>query len=84
MCGCLRVWRGERLADEIPSPPLPPAQTWCRGKKKWECESLCLDCHSFSFRSYCDPDFKTPEEYEKERWQQLVKGGGEAATVAAS
>lgn len=34
-------------------------QTWCRGKKKWESETLCLDCHCFSFRSYCDPDFKT-------------------------
>jgi hypothetical protein len=44
-------------------------QTWCRGKKKWESECLCLDCHSFSFRSYCDPDFKTPEDVEKERWQ---------------
>ncbi|KAL4855996.1 hypothetical protein ACK3TF_003441 [Chlorella vulgaris] len=49
-------------------------QTWCRGKKKWESECLCLDCHSFSFRSYCDPDFKTPEDVEKERWQALVKG----------
>lgn len=34
---------------------------------------LCLECHSFTKRTYCDPDFKTPEEYEKERWQ--VRGG---------
>lgn len=44
-------------------------QMWCRGKKKWESEILCLDCHSFTLRTYADPDFKTPEEYEKERWQ---------------
>lgn len=31
-----------------------------------------MDCHSFTRRNYCDPDFKTPEEYEKERWQDLV------------
>ncbi len=48
------------------------AQTWCRGKKKWESELLCLACHSFSWRSYCDPDFKTPEEYEKARWEELL------------
>lgn len=51
----------------------PCRQTWCRGKKKWESECLCLECHSFSFRSYCDPDFKTPEDYEKERWQVSVE-----------
>ena len=43
-------------------------QTWCRGKKRWESESLCLDCHTFSRRAYVDPDFRTPEEYEKDRW----------------
>eukprot|EP00210_Caulerpa_lentillifera_P005308 g5071.t1 len=47
-------------------------QTWCRGKKQWESEILCLDCHHFSWRSYKDPDFKTPEEYEKEKWTDLV------------
>jgi hypothetical protein len=47
-------------------------QTWCRGKKLWESEVLCLDCHKFSFRAYKDPDFKTPEQYEKERWETLV------------
>jgi len=31
-----------------------------------------LACHSFSWRSYCDPDFKTPEEYEKARWEELL------------
>ena len=50
-----------------------PAQTWCRGKKKWESELLCMDCHSFTWRDYADPDFKTPEEYERERWEQLMK-----------
>ncbi|KAF5831486.1 hypothetical protein DUNSADRAFT_13044 [Dunaliella salina] len=48
-------------------------QTWCRGKKWWESESLCLDCHTFSFRSYTDPDFKTPEEWEKEMWSEMTK-----------
>lgn len=55
-------------------------QTWCRGKKKWDSECLCLDCHMFSRRQYCDPDFKTPEEYEKERWESLA---GSKATVKA-
>ena len=27
-------------------------QTWCRGKKKWESETLCLDCFNYSWRSY--------------------------------
>jgi hypothetical protein len=49
-------------------------QTWCRAKKKWESETLCLDCHRYSWREYSDPDFKTPEDYEKERWTQLVSG----------
>jgi hypothetical protein len=49
-------------------------QTWCRGKRVWESESLCLDCHRFSWRGYRDPDFKTPEQYEKERWGALVAG----------
>lgn len=48
---------------------------WCRGKKKWESEILCLDCHSFTLRTYSDPDFKTPEEYEKERWQVRKETG---------
>lgn len=47
-------------------------QTWCRGKKKWESELLCLDCHSYSWRSYSDPDFMTPEDYEKQRWESLM------------
>ena len=49
-------------------------QTWCRGKKLWESETLCLDCFSFSWRSYRDPDFKTPEDYERERWEAIVAG----------
>ena len=54
-------------------------QTWCRGKKKWESETLCEDCHLFSFRSYEDPDFKTPEEYEKEKWETFVSQPEEIA-----
>jgi hypothetical protein len=38
----------------------------------WESECLCLDCHKFSWRAYRDPDFKTPEQYEKEHWTELV------------
>lgn len=57
-----------------PTPAAPTPQTWCRGKKVWEAESLCLDCHAFSFRSYADPDFETPEQYEKRRWQELAQG----------
>mmetsp|Transcript_39967 Transcript_39967/g.55557 ORF Transcript_39967/g.55557 Transcript_39967/m.55557 type:complete len:154 (+) Transcript_39967:170-631(+) len=48
-------------------------QTWCRGKKKWESELLCLDCHMFSWRSYCDPDFLMPEEYEKLKWAKMLE-----------
>ncbi|GLC34397.1 hypothetical protein PLESTB_000732800 [Pleodorina starrii] len=47
-------------------------QTWCRGKRVWASESLCMACHSFSWRSYRDPDFKTPEQYEKELWEGLA------------
>jgi hypothetical protein len=57
-------------------------QTWCRGKKKWDAEALCLDCHAFTRRTYCDPDFKTPEEAEKERWTELT--GAQAAAVPAA
>merc|ERR1712137_379923 len=48
-------------------------QTWCRGNRKWESEILCLDCYSFSWRSYKDPEFSTPQEYEKERWHKMIK-----------
>ena len=47
-------------------------QTWCRGKKHWESEAVCLDCMQYSFRGYRDPDFQTPEEFEKARWTALV------------
>ena len=47
-------------------------QTWCRGKKKFESESICVDCHMWSWRSYADPDFLTPEEYDKLRWEKMV------------
>ena len=60
-------------------------QTWCRGKKHWESELLCLDCHSFSWRAYRDPDFKTPEEYEREKWEALMQQDAQAPlTVSAS
>eukprot|EP00879_Flechtneria_rotunda_P003561 GHRR01003795.1.p1 GENE.GHRR01003795.1~~GHRR01003795.1.p1 ORF type:complete len:147 (+),score=35.71 GHRR01003795.1:251-691(+) len=52
------------------------SQTWCRGKRVWESELLCLDCHKFSWRFYRDPDFKTPNQYEKERWTELVARTG--------
>lgn len=48
-------------------------QTWCRGRKWWQAESLCLDCHCFSWREYHDPDFKTPEQWEKEEWTARTK-----------
>ena len=47
--------------------------TWCRGKKKFESETICLDCHMWSWRSYFDPDFLTPEESDKLRWEKMVK-----------
>merc|ERR1711982_117278 len=47
-------------------------QTWCRGKKMWESELLCLDCHMWSWRSYRDPDFMMPEDYEKEKWNSMI------------
>ncbi|PNW81318.1 hypothetical protein CHLRE_07g350926v5 [Chlamydomonas reinhardtii] len=50
-------------------------QTWCRGKRLWASESLCMACHAFSFRSYADPDFKTPEQYEKELWEEMAAAG---------
>jgi hypothetical protein len=59
-------------------------QTWCRGKKKWDAECLCLDCHMFTRRTYCDPDFKTPEDYEKERWEAMVRAQPDAAAAAAA
>lgn len=48
-------------------------QTWCRGKKQFESETLCMDCHMFSWRSYSDPDFMLPEEYDKVRWEKMVR-----------
>ena len=62
----------------------PPSQTWCRGKKLWESEALCMDCHSFSWRSYKDPDFLFPHEMEKLRFPILRKTNGDASNVAAS
>ena len=69
-------------------------QEWCRGNKSWTAESLCLDCHCFSWRSYTcapralpcvprqapngvaasrrDPEFLSPEDFEKLMWAKLV------------
>jgi hypothetical protein len=59
-------------------------QTWCRGKKQFESETLCMDCHMFSWRSYSDPDFMLPEEYDKVRWEKMVrdKAGADAGADA--
>ena len=48
-------------------------QAWCRGKKKFESEILCMDCYMFSWRSYCDPDFETPEYHQKKLWERIVE-----------
>jgi len=38
----------------------------------------------FHRRSYADPDFKTPEQYEKEKWAALMVAlAGSAAVKAA-
>ena len=39
----------------------------------WESETLCSDCHSFSWRAYQDPDFLFPEVFEKVQWQVACK-----------
>lgn len=48
-------------------------QSWCKGQRKWEQESVCLDCMRFSYRAYQDPEWKLPAEYEKERWMQILR-----------
>ena len=58
-------------------------QTWCRSKKAFESETLCLDCHMFSWRSYSDPDFLTPEEYDKIRWENMVNDKAAGRPVVA-
>jgi len=57
-------------------------QTWCRGKKKFESETICMDCHMWSWRSYVDPDFLTPEEFDKIRWEKMVKENEKAREIA--
>jgi hypothetical protein len=57
-------------------------QTWCRGRKHWESESLCLACHAFSRHAYRDADFESPEEAEKRLWTAMVAGAGAAAAAA--
>lgn len=59
-------------------------QTWCRGKKHWESELLCLDCHKFTWRAYRDPDFKTPEEYDREKWEALIEADTPTAQPVAA
>jgi hypothetical protein len=49
------------------------SQTWCRGKKKFESETICCECHMWSWRSYADPDFLSPEEYDKLKWEKMVQ-----------
>lgn len=62
-------------AADVAAAALPPC---CRGCKLWESETLCLDCLTFSYRSYKDPDFLTPEQREKIHWEQLA---GQMATT---
>ena len=47
-------------------------QEWSRGTQSWTAESLCLDCHCFSYRSYTDPEFLVSEEREKLMWNKLL------------
>lgn len=47
-------------------------QTWCRGKKKWTSECVCLDCHQFTLREYADPDYLTPEDHMKQLWANIM------------
>ena len=35
-------------------------------------ETFCVDCQSWSFRSYCDPDFMMPEEHERLSWEVMA------------
>ena len=48
-------------------------QTWCRSAKHWTSETLCLDCQSWSWRSYCDPEYMTSEDHEKLMWEKMVR-----------
>jgi hypothetical protein len=57
-------------------------QRWCRGKCQWESELICMDCNMYSFREYSDPDFLTPEDYDRIEWTRRIKEA-EAASVSA-
>lgn len=61
-------------------------QTWCRGKKTWEAESLCVACGACTRREYRDPDFQTPEQVDAAAWAALRAGtvGGAAAPKAGA
>ena len=56
-----------------PPSPSPPPQSWVGQERNWESESLCLDCHNFSWRAYRDPGFMTPAEVEKKRWEDNAR-----------
>lgn len=47
-------------------------QSWCRGKKQWESETFCCQCHAWSWRSYSDPDFLLPEQFERLEWEHMA------------
>ena len=47
-------------------------QSWVGQERKWEAESLCMACHSWSWRAYIDPGYLTPAEAEKKRWEEAA------------
>lgn len=59
-------------------------QKWCRSKCQWESDLICMDCNMFSNRKYSDPDFLTPEEYEKLEWEKRIADAEKAAKICAS
>jgi hypothetical protein len=59
-------------------------QQWCRGNKKWESEAFCTQCHAWSWRSYADPEFLMPEEYEKLKWDGIAMEATAKRTAAAN
>lgn len=60
VCGSLRTREHHFLQD------------WCRGAKNWSSESLCLDCHGWSYRSYKDDAYLAPEDRDKLMWDKLL------------
>lgn len=47
-------------------------QSWCRGRKRWESETFCCQCHAWNWRSYADPEFLMPEDFERLRWEATL------------